>query len=211
MNKLLSFDGKLFEILGRAADFMLLNILWILTSLPLITIGASTTALYSVMLKLVKNEESYIVKSYFLAFVENFKYATLFWTLFALVESILFWEYRLFSRPEIPGAVWIQGILFVIIVILTVSVCYLFPVLARFENTPLNTLKNVFLIAAAHLAHSIIIFAISFGPLLIMFYNPKAMIIGIFLYLFIGFAMCAWLNSLLFRNIFDRYTTVHSL
>ena len=51
MNRLFSLDGKLFHILSRIADLILLNVLWLLSSLPIITIGASTTALYYVMLK----------------------------------------------------------------------------------------------------------------------------------------------------------------
>ena len=63
MNRLFSLDGKLFHILSRIADLILLNVLWLLSSLPIITIGASTTALYYVMLKIVKNEDSSFIHS----------------------------------------------------------------------------------------------------------------------------------------------------
>ena len=69
MNRLFSLDGKLFHILSRIADLILLNVLWLLSSLPIITIGASTTALYYVMLKIVKNEDSYIIRSFFHSFL----------------------------------------------------------------------------------------------------------------------------------------------
>ena len=77
MNRLFSLDGKLFHILSRIADLILLNVLWLLSSLPIITIGASTTALYYVMLKIVKNEDSYIIRSFFHSFFQNIRQSTI--------------------------------------------------------------------------------------------------------------------------------------
>lgn len=64
-------------MMGRAADLMILNIVFIICCLPIVTIGASLTALHYVTLKMVRNEESYIVKSFFKSFKQNFKQATI--------------------------------------------------------------------------------------------------------------------------------------
>lgn len=77
MKHIFSLDGKLFLFLNRLADLLLLNILWLITSIPLLTIGASTTALYYVTLKCVRNEENYIVRSFFRSFRQNFRQATI--------------------------------------------------------------------------------------------------------------------------------------
>lgn len=82
-------DNPIMRGMGRVADFIILNLLWIVCSIPIITIGASTTALYTVMLKLVKNEEGYIAKGFLKAFKENFKQSTIMWAIFLLL-GILF-------------------------------------------------------------------------------------------------------------------------
>ena len=81
-------DNPIMRGMGRLADFIILNLLWVVCSIPIITIGASTTALYTVMLKLVKNEEGYIAKGFLKAFKENFKQATVIW-LILLVAGLL--------------------------------------------------------------------------------------------------------------------------
>ena len=59
--KIFAFDGPVYRGLEKLFNVMLLHILWVICSIPLITIGASTTALFAVMLKLVKGEEGYII------------------------------------------------------------------------------------------------------------------------------------------------------
>ena len=70
-------DNPVISGMSRIFDMMCLNVLWLVCSLPIFTIGASTTAMYTVMLKVVKNEEGYIVKGFFKAFKENFKKSTI--------------------------------------------------------------------------------------------------------------------------------------
>ena len=64
-------DSGIMRVLSKICDIVCLNVLWLVCSLPIITIGASTTALYTVMLKLVKNEEGYIFKGFLHAFKLN--------------------------------------------------------------------------------------------------------------------------------------------
>ena len=67
---ILGSDSKMMSFLSRIFDLIILNILFVLCSLPVITIGSSLTALYSVTLKMVRNEESYIFRSFFKSFKE---------------------------------------------------------------------------------------------------------------------------------------------
>ena len=74
-------DNRIIRILTTLCDFLILNILWLVCSVPVITAGASTTALYSVMFKIIKKEEGYIIKSFLKAFRQNFKQSTIIWLL----------------------------------------------------------------------------------------------------------------------------------
>lgn len=89
MAKLFSPDNPVWRVMGRLADFFLLTILWGICSLPIITIGASTTALYYVALKMADKQEGYIVKTYFKAFRENFAQSTVLWVIMAVAGSAL--------------------------------------------------------------------------------------------------------------------------
>ena len=89
MGHILDYDGKFINFLNKATDTLIATLLWLVCSIPIITIGASTTAFYSVMLKLVKDEESYITKSFFKAFKENFKIATIVWLILGVIGAVL--------------------------------------------------------------------------------------------------------------------------
>ena len=76
MNRFFNMDNKFFVFMGRVADLLLLNFLCILCCIPVVTAGASITALYYVTLKMARDEESYIARSFFRSFKQNFKQAT---------------------------------------------------------------------------------------------------------------------------------------
>ena len=83
-------DNVVTRALTKICDMICLNVIWLICCIPIVTIGASTTALYSVLLKMVKNEEGYIFRSFFKAFKENFRQSTVIWLLFVLV-SVIWW------------------------------------------------------------------------------------------------------------------------
>ena len=82
----MNFDGRFSRILNRMTELVLLNFIFILTCLPVLTIGASVAALYSVTLKMARNEEGYVIRGYFKGFAENFGQATMFW----IIELLLY-------------------------------------------------------------------------------------------------------------------------
>ena len=71
-----SLDSKFSQIMGRVFDLMMLNIIFLIMCIPIVTIGANFTAMYYVTLKMIKNEETYIFRTYWKSFRENFKQAT---------------------------------------------------------------------------------------------------------------------------------------
>ena len=91
-------DNMIIRVLTRIFDFILLNILWVVCSIPIVTMGASTAALYSVMLKITKNQDGYIIKDYFKAFCENFRQGTIVWMILALLGSLIGADMAIVSR-----------------------------------------------------------------------------------------------------------------
>ena len=184
-------DNPIMRGMGRLADFIILNLLWIICSIPIITIGASTTALYTVMLKLVKNEEGYIAKGFLKAFKENFKQSTIIWLIFLLIGIIFVVDYSsLKLMPDkVAGAL---QILFLLMGALLVAVSvYAFALQARFVNTVKNTLKNAVILVFAKLPFTVLIIILTIGPVLVTFLTPQTFVLGIVIWLFGGVALVA--------------------
>lgn len=205
MHKLFSLDGHLFAILGKTADLILLNVLWVLCCLPIVTIGASTTALYSVSLKLFRNEESYIIRSFFHAFKENLRQASILWMMVLLTGGFL--SYDMFIVNQLPSSSGSlsKTLLSIALLLFFLMLNYLFPLLAKFQNSVKNICINALLMSLLHFPYTLLIMAATFIPALLMCRFPVVFVYGIFIYLFIGGALTAFVNAFLFERIFPRY------
>ena len=194
-------DSPLMNFLGKVCDIMILNVLMIVFSLPIFTAGAAITAAYSVAYKMVKNEESYIIKSFWKAFKENFKQSTAIWLIFLVICLVLFFDYRIMFYSGLELNKWIQYGVIAVTVILAMGFSFVFPIQARFTNTVKNTIKNSFLMALSHLP-SAIVFVISYAvPVLIFCFLPQ---IGPIV-LMLGCGLLPYLKSFLFLKIFKKY------
>ena len=163
MKEIFGFEGGFTAACSRIFDLMILGFLWILCSLPIITIGASTTALYTVMLKLVKNEEGYIFKVFLHAFKLNFKQSTIIWLILLLCGGVCFVDYRISEMmPGTLGMVFKSVFLLLAFFLISVTI-YSFALTARYENTIGATLKNALLLTVAKLPYTILMTALTVG------------------------------------------------
>lgn len=206
MSKLFRMDSPLMRFLTKIADLMVLNILFCVTSIPLITIGASWTALYSVTLKMVRDEEGSVSRSYFRSFRQNFRQATLLWLGVLVVLALLVLDIRVLNGMAggtAPGLlrVGVEILAFLGIMVLQ----YLFPSLARFEASLADTLKNACMMALAHLPKTALMTAAVVGAVWIPLINNTTIAIGLMVWPLIGFALMAFGNSGILRKIFDNY------
>ena len=205
MGGLFAADGKLAQILGNIADLVILNVLWIVCSIPIVTAGAAATAFYSVTLKLIKNEESYVTRSFFRAFRENFKQSTIVWLVLLAVAAVLGCDFYFCTTQGMEAARPFFILFCVIAIFVYMGSCYMFPVMAFFENSTKKVFKNSFLMAIAHLPFTILIAVISLIPWLFLFFGQ--FIVSAFFDLIIGFALAGVINAQIFRRIFKRNIT----
>lgn len=206
MRSFFSLDGPLMTFMGRLADLILLNIMFVLTSLPLFTIGASLSAMFSLTLRMVRDEESYIVRRYLQAFKENFKQATLLWLLVVSFAGFFYVDCRMAVSLGVSEQIAVRIVFRGVCVILFMIASYLFPLVARFENTTLRMLTNAILMMVAHLPSTLVILAVSLGSVFLTMYSQTTLAYGILFWILLGFALVACLDSLLLRKIFDRYS-----
>ena len=142
MSNFFNMDSPIMRFLGRLADVMILNIVFLITCLPVVTIGAAWTSLSYVTLKMSRDEESYIVKSYFKAFRQNFRQATAIWGIALVAMFIFYMDFHIIRsmNPSMAQAMFI--LLAAIAMLAALTLLYVFPVLAKFDNTILNTIKK---------------------------------------------------------------------
>ena len=184
-------DSKFYEVVSRIADLVVLNLLFVLCSLPIITIGASTTALYGVTKKMAENREGYIFRNYFRLFKENFKQSTIMWIillLFALIPTIA-----------------LKGLMLAAALAILFVFLYAMALQSTFENTIKNTLKNAFLMGIGHFPWTLLIVFITLLPIILLVLLGRSAGSVVYVMLFVGFAVLAYLNSYIFNHIFKRY------
>ena len=194
MSSFFNMDSPIMRFLSRVCDLMILNVLCIICCLPVITAGASITALYSVTLKMVRGEESYIFKGFFKAFKENFKQSTILWLIMAALGIFIFVDYRAASLLPANMSKIFQVLIGAILVLYLMVLTYVFPYTARFENNIKNILKNSLLLAICPLALGFVTFL-----------TPTTLVYGSMLWVVLGFATVAYVASIIFRKVFEKY------
>lgn len=201
MGRFFDLESPLMRVLNRVADLMILNLLMIVCCIPVITTGAAVTAMHYVILKMVRGEEGYLVKGFFKSFRENFKQATLIWLIMLVIIAVYIGDtvILLFSGLTFPKPLTIAVIAVGIIIALIAM--YIFPLLARFENTIRNTIKNAALIAVGNLPKTILMAVIYVLPLVIVYFSAYAML---FVFLF-GISVPAYGAAWLYSNIFKKF------
>lgn len=200
-NSLFNLDNPVWRILSKFADILILNLLFVFFSIPIVTIGASYTALYYVMRKLVKNEEGGIIKTFWRAFRDNFKQATILWLIMLLSGGFLALALYLTARTGMMlNYVLIAFSAFYIIVL-----SYVFPILSQFNAGPIKCIENAFFMSIAHLPLTVLITALNVLPIILIFCNITLLLLIPPLMLLFGFGLTAFCNCFLFNRIFARY------
>lgn len=198
-------DGKIMNFLSKLGDMFILNILYLICCIPIITIGAATTALYYNTLKMAENRESYVWKEFLRVFKENFRQATIIWLLLLAAVGVLFINVVFGGglNAQLSSIVAIVSIVVGIFLIMTGV--YVFPLLARFDNTVFGIIKVALLISIRHFPSTVVIVAVHGLPLLLAFVSLQAFIQGVGVVLLFSVSILAYIESKLFSKIFVRY------
>lgn len=182
MDKQFYPNNWFFRFMDKFVDCVLLNLFWIFSSLPIITIGASTTALYYTVVKALRNDHGSIRKEYWRAFRSNFKQATAIWLFFVLLLLFLGADclilYLLLDTAQILK--WLFGILLVMFSIALVWMQYSFSYAAKFSDHIKVILKNSLYLLLSHLENSLWIFTILAGSFALLLAPPGPLLLLVF-------------------------------
>lgn len=196
---------KIVNLFSTIIDLLVLNILFVITSLPIITLGASLTALYSVTLKMVRNEESYIARSYFRAFKNNFSISTKSFLLIGTFGILMVLNIVLSFRQPQGYFLFIQMASTVFLCIICIYSIYLFPVMARFDFTFRQALMNISHMIVSHIGMFLFIISLNIPLVFLAFYSVHTALFLLIFLLIIGSSLLAYIHSFIFRKIFENY------
>ena len=196
MSNLIDPDRPLMAFITKMAYSAYLNILWLICCLPIVTIGASTTALFYVTLKMAEDRDDGLTGMFFRAFRQNFLPATKLWLVllgagvFLAMDGYIVWH--IWSQ----SIFWtlVAALLIVAAIVYAVVLLYAFPLLARFENTTFGILKTALLVGLRYLVCTLLMAGIYFlmGWVVVNLFTPAFLL---------GFGCCAMLCSFLLVNI----------
>lgn len=197
MKKLFRSDSPVMKALTIAADLLILNLLTLVLSLPLITLGPAVTAMNDIVIHIVRGEEGYTVKPFFQSFAANFKKGVLLSLIVIISAGILYADY-LAALAFIPPMRVV--IIAIGIIILAISF-YAFGLQARYENTLRATLKNAALLAVGNFPRTLfmIVCAVGLWVVCISFYKIGTPVLILF-----GFSLPCYVNILLLNGVFRK-------
>lgn len=174
MGGLFNYDNKFFRAVNKIVDGFYASILWLLFSLPIFTIGASSTALYYTIHKSLRGNRGYVWQSFWSSFKSNFKQVTKIWLILLALIALLFVDQQImyqFMVQESPlGSLYY--FFYIALFLVAVWAVYIFTYSARFELGIKATLKNSLIIAIANLPWSVLVLVLMVGGSLIVYVSP---------------------------------------
>lgn len=198
-------DFKIMNFFSRISDFLLLNFLFIITSLPIVTLGASITALYSVNLKMVRNEESYVIRDYFQAFKRNFKLATLAFLFFLLIGTLMGANIWISFQAQGSFYLILRALSTIFLCSLLICAKYFFPILARFKFTFKQVWIHIPHMILTHAGLFLFILLLNIPVVILITYSIYTSFFVLLIGCIIGFALFTYIEASLFRKIFKNY------
>lgn len=198
MESLFGPDGKVNRALGVVRNLMVLGLIALICCIPVVTIGASLTALNYVALRVARGEEGYIVRDFFRSFRESFRSSTIIWMgMLALLVLFVMDSYIMnHSASAYPDAMKI--VLAVALAAVLLVMTYMFPMISKFQNSIKGYVRNGVMMTFLNLPRAIVMLVLYALPSVIGGYFFEIMPLT----LIFGLSLPAWLSA---RFLYGRY------
>lgn len=128
------YGGSFYHYTGKICDILILSVLWLLGSLPIVTIGASFSALYASASRSIRNNIGSVAGEYWKSYRRELKGATPLWLIFAGAILLLLWNMGIIWNIAAGLPRLFFFMLYGVILALTITaMCYAFPAISRFD------------------------------------------------------------------------------
>lgn len=210
MNKVFNVYSPIMSFLNTIGKLIILNLLWILCCIPIITIGPSTSAMYSVMFKVVNDTDGFLIKNFFIQFAKNFKQSLVIGIIFVIISILFIFDLRYAVSKE-----GIIGNLFVFVSVIGLFVAqvifmYSFALQSMFKNTVKNYFKNSFLLLFYCPLKFVMLLAVWLGPYILTYNSYKVLKYSGFIWFVCGFALQFYFASKILLTVFKKVSIEES-
>ena len=205
MHNLFHYENPFIQFLVRVGDLMILNVLFILCSAPVVTLGASLTALHRVTQNMLFEQEEPLLKAFFRAFRQNFKQSTLAWLVELVVIVSLVCDVLLVMAYFDGGLAKAMYILVAVLAILVAGVfSYLMPLIARYENGMRQQVNNAVVLAIIKLPKTVLLTLLNLLPVILLLISVPVFVQTLIFWVIIGFAFVSFLTSSILKPVFQQ-------
>ena len=205
MSRFFNPDNPIMEFIAKIFDLILLNLIFIFSCVPIITIGASTSALFYVTLKMVRGEDPYIWQNFWKSFRQNFKQGTLIWIFSILVFIFLGMDFYIINSQNTSLFAVVRILLWIVCAVALSVFLYVFPVISHFVCTTKQALKNALLMTFGHLPYTLMMLALAGLLLFLCSSSSKLFAMIVVLSGICGFSVVSFVYSIMFDRIFQKY------
>ena len=197
-------DSKFYALCGRLVALCKINLLWIGCSLPVFTLGASTCAMLACLSEMNKDGEAH-AGTFFRAFRQHFRRATILWLLMLLLGAMLAVDYCLVANMQFAGRMAVIAVICFCFFLLLLASGIIFPLLVRFPAASIkDTVVNAVLLAIANLPKMLLITAMNLLPALLLIVWPRIFFFLSFLLPICGFSLIALYDLNIADKIFSK-------
>ena len=203
MGEILGLDAGIMKFLSKVSDICIISILWLICCLPIVTIGASTTAAYYTMVKVVKREIGTLHKEFFRSFRMNFKDSIVINLIYLFLMIILafniYMMYQQIGNPEDNFAFQMFFIYLALFILVFIAAIYTYPMLSRFEMSKIRLIKLSVLAMFHNFPISLLLVAIFVLSFLVIVMLPFGV-------LFMP-GVCLYIYSYFMERVIRKYMT----
>ena len=198
-------EAPLMRGLAFVFNLVALNMLFMLCCLPVVTIGASWTALHVMARRLIKGDDLHLLRNFKRLFVQNFKQATLAWLPLLAVGALIYINYSLIA-VEGTQSILLPAVLALISVLYFLVLLYIFPLIGRYDNGLIASFKNALFISVRHLPATLLMAVTVLVPAWFVFYTPlEVFLFSLPFLLLVGFSGVACIQERILAGIFRFY------
>ena len=205
MSRFFNPDNPIMEFIAKVVDLVILNLIFIFSCVPIITIGASTSALSYVTFKMVRGEDPYIWRNFWKSFRQNFKQGTLVWIFSILIFIFLGMDFYIINSQNTSLFAVVRILLWIVCAVALSVFLYVFPVISHFVCTTKQALKNALLMTFGHLPYTLMMLALAGLLLFLCSSSSKLFAMIVVLSGICGFSVVSFVYSIMFDRIFQKY------
>ena len=196
-------EGPFYRIMLKIWELFVLNLLMLITSLPILTIGAAQTAGFTVTIRMISFDETRIISTYVQSFKENLKQSTIVWSGISVLSGILVINWNcLSSFNQLNSWVTIGVAIVTLIVVHFFQVVFFY--ISRFEDSTKQAVINIIKLPFYYPVKTLLLLLISILPIVITLLSPYLVVFGLYISIFIGISFIHFLRTYLLLDLFKK-------